>query len=233
MIKNYFKIAWRNLMRNKGFTAINIVGLSVGLASCLLISWYVINELSYDNYNTKADRIYRVTLDAKLNGNPGIYATTEGPLEAALKDNFPEIEKVTRMVDKDGIVVSPQKFYIKMGNEDVQETKVVFTESSLFDVFTLPKVAGDLSTSLDAPHTAVLTESAAKKYFNSTDVVGRTLTVNDTSLYKINAVIADVPHNSHFNYDFFLSFNTLPESKWKAWGYSGVHNYVLLKPGAN
>lgn len=233
MLRNYIKTAIRSLKKNLGFTAINVLGLSVGLATCLLIVFYVVNELSYDRYNTKADRIYRVTVEAMLNGHGGTYATTEGPLEAALKDNFPEIEKVTRLIDNNGLAVSPSKFSIRKGSTNIQEKRVVYTESSLFDVFTLPMVAGDPKKSLDDPHTAVITESTAKKYFGKTDVVGQVLTINDTSLYRITGVIKDVPLQSHFNYDFFLSFSTLPESHWKGWGYSGVHNYLLLRPGAN
>ncbi|MBS1504435.1 MAG: ABC transporter permease, partial [Bacteroidetes bacterium] len=204
-----------------------------GLATCLLIVFYVVDELSYDKYNTKADRIYRVTVDAMLNGHGGKYATSEGPLEAALKDNFPEIEKVTRIIDKPGLAVSASKFNIRKGSSNIQETRVAYTESSLFDVFTLPMIFGDPGKSLDEPHTAVVTESAAQKYFGKTDVVGQVLTINDTSLYRITGVIKDIPLQSHFNYDFLLSFSTLPESHWKGWGYSGVHNYLLLKPGAN
>jgi len=233
MIRNYIKTAYRSLVKNVGFTAINVLGLSVGLATCLLIVFYVLDELSYDKYNTKADRIYRITIEAGLNGHAGSYATSEGPLKAALKDNFPEIEKTTRMIDKDGIFFSPSKFSIRKGNGNIQEKKVVFSESSLFDVFTLPVISGNVARSLDEPHSAVITESTAKKYFNKTDVVGQTLTINDTSIYKITAVIKDIPSQSHFNYDFFLSFSSLPESKVRGWGYSGVHNYVLLKPGTN
>ncbi|HTD38977.1 MAG TPA: ABC transporter permease, partial [Mucilaginibacter sp.] len=233
MIRNYIKTAYRSLVKNVGFTAINVLGLSVGLATCLLIVFYVVDELSYDKYNAKADRIYRITLQASLNGHAGSYATSEGPLEDALKDNFPEIEKTARLIDKDGLAVSPSKFSIRKGSGNIQEKKVVFTESSLFDVFTLPVVSGNVARSLDEPHSAVITESTAKKYFNKTDVVGQMLTINDTSLYKITAVIKDIPLQSHFNYDFFLSFSTLPESHWRGWGYSGVHNYVLLKPGTN
>jgi putative ABC transport system permease protein len=233
MIKNFIKTAIRTLRKNLGFTAINVLGLSVGLATCLLIVFYVVDELSYDKYNSKADRIYRVTINAMLNGHGGLYATSEGPLQAALKDNFPEIEKVTRLIDNNGLAVSASKFSIRKGNSNIQEKKVVYTESSLFDVFTLPMVAGDPKTSLDQPHTAVVTESTAQKYFGKTDVVGQVLTINDTSQYRITGVIKDISLQSHFNYDFFLSFSTLPESHWKGWGYSGVHNYLLLRPDAN
>lgn len=233
MIKNYIKTAWRSLLKNKGFTVLNVLGLSVGLATCLLIVFYVVDELSYDKYNTKAKRIYRISVDASLNGNAGKYSTSEAPLMDAVKNDFPEIEKTVKLVDATGLYLSPQKFYVKKGNENIQEKSVVFTESSLFDVFTLPMIDGSPSTALNDPHTAVITESTAKKYFNKVNAIGQTLTFNDTSIYKITGVIRDVPAQSHFNYDFFLSFSTLPESHSNSWGYSGIHNYLLLKSGAN
>src|ERR1700748_3028085 len=102
MIRTYIKTAFCSLTKNKGFTAINVLGLSVGLATCLLIVFYVVDELSYDRYNIKADRIYRISVDASLNGNAGKYSTSEAPLIGAIKDNFPEIEKTTRLIDASG-----------------------------------------------------------------------------------------------------------------------------------
>ena len=233
MIKNYFKTAYRSLLKNKGFTILNVAGLSVGLATCLLIVFYVVDELGYDKYNAKADRIYRISEDVRLNGNAQFAATTEEPLLDALKGNFPEIENGTRLIDANGLFISPTKFYMKIGNASIQEKKIVYSESSLFDVFTLPMIAGSPTTALSDPHSAVITENMALKYFNKTDVVGQTLTINDTSNYKITGVIKNIPAQSHFNYDFFLSFSSLPESKQHGWGYSGMHNYLLLKPGAN
>src|SRR3984885_3684587 len=233
MIRNYIKTAYRSLLKNKGFTILNVLGLSVGLATCLLIVFYVVDELGYDNYNTKADRIYRLGVEAKLNGNAGVYATSEVNWKNILQTSFPEVEKVARLVDKNGLFLSPQKFYVKRNNGDILEKNIVFTESSLFDVFTLPMVDGSPSTALDEPNTAVITESTAKKNFNKVNVVGQTLTINDSSIYKITGVIKDIPAQSHFNYDFFLSFSSRPESKSTSWGYAGLHNYLLLKPGTD
>jgi len=233
MIKNYLKTAIRSLKKQIGFTVINILGLSIGLATCLLIVCYVADELSYDRYNTQSDRIYRVTVAAGLNGHEGVYATSEGPLQEALKADFPEIEQTTRMIDKKGLFRSTRKFFIKKGTENIEESKVVFTESSLFSVFTLPLISGQPAGILNEPHSAVITESAARKYFNSTDITGRTLIINDTSLYKITGVARDIPAQSHFHYDFFLSFSSLPESRVRGWGYSGIHNYLLVRPGTD
>lgn len=233
MIRNCIKTAYRSLLKNKGFTALNVLGLSVGLATCLLIVLYVVDELNYDRYNLNADRIYRITIHAKLNGNAGIYATSEGPLLPFIDGEFPDIEKSARVVDAGGIFYSPSKFYFKKGTQSILERNVVYTETPFFSMFTLPMIQGSTATALNEPFSAVITESTARKYFNKVDVVGETLVMNDTSNYKITGVIKDVPYQSHFNYDFFLSFNTLPESKVKGWGYMGVHNYVMLKPNAN
>ena len=233
MIRNYIKTAYRSLLKNKGFTFLNVFGLSVGLATCLLIVFYVVDELGFDQYNTKADRIYRLTTDAKLNGNAGVYTTSEVTWKNILQTSFPEVEKVARLVDKNGLFLSPQKFYVKKNNGNILEKNIVFTESSLFDVFTLPMIDGSPSGALDEPNTAVITESTAKKYFNKVNVVGQTLTINDSSVYKITGVIKNIPAQSHFNYDFFLSFSSRPESKSHSWGYAGLHNYLLLKPGTD
>ena len=230
MIRNYIKTAFRSLMKNKGFTALNIIGLAIGLASCLLITLYVVDELSYDKYNVNANRIFRITETVKLNGNEASYAGTPQPLQEALKQ-FPEIEKTTRFFPVNSLFLSPKKFFLRNGDKKIEEKHIVFAESSVFDVFTLPVVNG--KPALDEPNTAVITESAAKKYFDKTNAVGETLTINDTTQYKITAVIKDIPEQSHFNYDFFLSYSSLPESRNSFWGYSGVHNYVLLKPGAD
>src|ERR1700753_1449469 len=138
MIKNYIKTAYRSLLKNKGFTALNVLGLSVGLATCLLIVLYVVDELSYDRYNVNADRIYRMTIHAKLNGNAGVYATSEGPLLPFIDGNLPDIEKSARVVDASGIFYSPSKFYFKKGTQSILERNVVYTETPFFNMFTLP-----------------------------------------------------------------------------------------------
>jgi putative ABC transport system permease protein len=232
MFKNYLKTAVRNLRKNIGFTAINVLGLSVGLATCLLIVFYVVDELSYDKYNTKADRIYRITENAKLNGREGSYAGSGEPFIEAMK-GYQQVEKFTRMIPTQSLFLSPSKYFVRKGNQNIEEHNIVYTESSLFDVFTLPMLYGSPAKALNDPHTAVITESTANKYFGKTNAVGETLTINDTTLYKITGVIKDVPSQSHFHYDFFFSYSSIPESHQHGWGYAGVHNYMLLKPGTN
>ena len=232
MIRNYIKTAYRSLLKNKGFTVLNVLGLSVGLATCLLIVFYVVDEFSYDRYNVNAERIYRVSEDVSLNGNHIFSASTEKPLMDALK-SFPQIEKMARIIPKESLFLSSSKFSVRKGNNNISEKNVTYAESGLFDVFTLPMIDGNPSTALTEPHSAVITESTAKKYFNKTDVVGETLTINDTSIFKITGVIKDIPVQSHFNYDFILSYSSIPEFKAYGWGYASIHNYLLLKPGTD
>src|SRR3954466_11457648 len=199
MIKNYLKVALRNLWKNRGFSAINIVGLSIGLATCLLIMLYVMDELSYDKFNEKADRIYRVDGDIQFGGNHFILAVAPEPMGPALEQDYPQVEQYVRFRNY-GV------FLVKKGNENMQEDKVVYADSTLFDVFTLPMIAGDPKTALKDPKSVVITETIAKKYFNTTDnVVGRALTVNDTSSLKISGVIKNIPSQSHFKFDFFVA----------------------------
>lgn len=232
MISNYLKTAVRSFKNNKGVSAINIIGLSAGIAACILIVIYVTDELSYDRYNVNANRIYRITENVSLNGHEGSYAGTEKPLKQAIQD-VQGIEKITRLVPVSSLFLSPKKFFVKKGNEVIEENKIVYAESDLFDVFTLPMIEGNATGSLSEPFTTVITESTAKKYFNRVNVVGESIIINDSGLYKVTAVIKDIPLQSHFNYNFFLSYSSIPESQIDGWGYSGIHNYVLVKPAAS
>lgn len=227
MIKHYFKIAFRNLWKNKGFSAINIFGLAIGLAVCLLILFYVNNELGYDKYNTKADRIFRIDGDLKFGGNHFVLAQTPDPLGPALKEDFPQVEQYVRMRDHGGIMV-------KKNNQNIQEDRVIYVDSTLFSVFTLPMIKGDPTSALVQPNSVVITESTAKKYFNSTDVVGKTLTIGDSGFYKVTGVIKDIPKQSHFHYDFFISmYGQLSPYEINQWTSNNFNTYIVLKKGTD
>lgn len=226
MLKNYIKTAFRSLRKNTGFTAINILGLSVGLATCLLIVFYVIDELSYDRFNEKADRIARVNFEIKFGGNNSKYAQSMAPLAQVLKSEFPAVEAAVRLQGRGGV-------HVKKNNENIQEDMMVYSDPGLFDVFTLPMINGNPATALVEPNCVVVTESIAKKYFNSVDVVGKTLVLNDTQNYKVTGVIKDIPKQSHFNYGFFLSMSSNGDSKETTWLSNNFNTYVLLKPGAD
>jgi putative ABC transport system permease protein len=222
MIQNYLKTAFRTLLKNKGFTILNVLGLSLGLASCLLIIFYVVDELSYDRYNTKADRIYRVNEDLKLGENNVLYAVCMPPLAQTLKNDFPYIENTVRLKNAGSK-------HVKKGTTNILENNIAFADPSLFDVFTLPMINGSPSTALAEPNSVVLTETMAKKYFNSTNVTGKILTFDDNNFYKVTGVIKDIPRTSHFNFDFFISMSTFPDSRSDEWLRSDYNTYVLFK----
>eukprot|EP01037_Dinobryon_pediforme_P016853 gene16853-17038_t len=161
--------------------------------------YYVVDELSYDKFNVKADRIYRINTDIKYGGSNSAYAITQPPLAEALKENFPEVEKATRL-----ILATDIRF--KKGAEIFHESKTAYADASIFGVFTLNMLSGDPKTALTEPNAIVVTERAAKKYFNKTNVVGDYLTlVNTNTAYKITGVLKDMPAQSHFNFDYFMS----------------------------
>lgn len=227
MFKNYFKVAFRNLWKNKGFTSINIIGLSVGLATCLLILLYVMDELSFDKYNEKAGRIFRVDSDITFGGNHFVAAVTPEPMGATIKRDYPEVETEVRFRNYGGMLV-------RKGSQNLQEEKVIYADSTLFDVFTLPMLYGDPKTALVNPNSVVINETTAKKYFNTADVVGKSLLVNDDKGLKITGVIKDVPNQSHFNFDFFIATNGAIE-KWEInqWTSNNLNTYIVLKESAD
>ena len=226
MIRNYIKTAFRNLLKNKGFTAINVLGLALGLATCLLIVFYVFDELGYDKYNLNAGRIYRINTDIKFGGNESSSADAPAPTAATLKADFPEIEQVTRFRVQGGNQV-------KKGTQNIQENLMVFADPTIFSVFTLPMINGDPKTALKDPHTVVISQKMAEKYFNTTNAVGKVLTFNDTSLYKVTGVIKNIPSQSHFHFDFFISMPTLAESREDVWFNNDFKTYLLLRPGVD
>jgi putative ABC transport system permease protein len=222
MFKNYIKTAFRSLYKNKGFTAINILGLALGLATCVVIVLYVVDELSYDRYSTKSERIFRVNADLKLGENRKDYAVTMPPLAKTLVAEFPYVEDAVRLKNA-------YTMHAKKGDVNIIENRVAFADPQLFNVFTLPMISGDAKTALAEPNSVVLTESTAKKYFDKTDVVGQMMVLNDNQNFKITGVIKDVPKNSHFNFDFFLSMATWADSRSNAWLRNDYSTYVLLK----
>ncbi|MBN9384704.1 MAG: ABC transporter permease [Chitinophagaceae bacterium] len=227
MLRNYFKTALRNLWRNKGFSAINIIGLSIGLATCLLIVLYVVDELSYDRWNKKADRIYR--LDAEINfGGNHLFLAVAPPLAGpSMLQDYPEVKQYTRYR-----YASP--LLIRKGDQNIREESVTYADSSMFDVFTLPMISGDPRTALTTPHSMVISEKIARKYFDNVNAVGRVLVINDSIQYKVTGVIHDMPAQSHFRYDIFIPMLQLQSSRAvDEWLSHNYNTYVLLKDDAD
>ena len=228
MLKNYFKTAWRNLVKNKIYTAINIIGLGTGLGCFLLIALYVTDELSFDRYNKKADRIYRINTDIRFGGTDMHMALTSDMMGQLLKKDYPEVENYTRIYTSNGDKM------IRKGNQYIDESRVAHVDSTFFDIFSLHALQGNLHTALDQPNTVVITRAAAMKYFGTTDVLGKILKTgtNPTTPYKITGVIEDVPRDSHFHFDFFFSMKNVDYN----WGQITSHNfytYLLLRKGTD
>jgi putative ABC transport system permease protein len=229
MFRNYLKIAFRSLRKSRGFTALNIIGLASGLGVCLLIVLYVTDELSYDRYNVNADRIYRVDEDAYINNTRFVSANTSKFFGPALVASYPKIQQMVRFRD-------PGDLFVRKGNDHVLDHHFTFADSTIFKVFTLPMIAGDPNTALNNPHSIVIDESAARRYFNSTDVIGRTLEVGSNNrLLKITGVIRDMPEQSQFHFSFIrplreaYNFNNPSDDDWLS---SNYYTYILVQPGA-
>ena len=225
MFKNYLKVALRTLRRHKGYTAINVAGLAVGLAGCILILLFVQDEWRYDRYHEKADRIYRAVLDTRFGGGDPInLPVAAAPLAQTMVEVFPEVEAAARLEKRVNIVV-------QYGEARFREDRFFYADSSIFEVLTLPLVQGDAKTALVEPNTVVLTETMAAKYFGDTPPLGKTLAVNETD-FLVTGVLADAPRHTHFHYDFIASFVTRPYSEDTGWFPINYYTYLALRrPG--
>jgi len=235
MLKNYFKTAWRNIKRHKVYSGINILGLAIGIAACLLILQYVSFELSYENFQTNKDRIYRVEQDRYDNGKLSTqWAAGAFGVGNAFKDAIPEIEEYVKVIRNNKVITEVQ-------NQPLKIDKVFFATNSFFNVFTYPLVAGNKSNALKDPFTAAISESTAKKVFGTTNVVGKQIELNRNSNYIIKAVYKDAPVNTQIRPDILLSYATFV--KWttdssgngpeNAWEWDGCLTYLLLHKGAD
>ncbi len=226
MIKNYFKIAWRNLWRNKGFSAINIAGLAIGITTCLLIMLYVNHELGYDRFNKKSGRIVRVYFQGEIQGQKLKEATVMAPVAQTMKTDYPEVEDATRLRafhETPKMIVEGKLF-----KGDV----MAYADANFFDVFTLPFLKGNPSAALAEPNNIILTESTAKKYFGNDEAIGKIISKkNDSVFYKVTGVIKDIPVNSHFHFDLLGSMAGIPQSKEANWMSSDFYTYLVLREG--
>ncbi|MEJ7739014.1 MAG: ABC transporter permease [Chitinophagaceae bacterium] len=222
MLKNYLKVAFRNLWKNKFFSAINMLGLAIGISTCLLITLFVLDELSFDHYNENAGRIYRVNTDLKFGGAEQKFAVASAPLGFTMVNESPEIENAVRFRSYGSSV-------IRKGDQNIKEDRIIYADSTLFDVFTLPIVSGHSKKALTEPNTLVISERIARKYFNRTNVAGEILLFDNKTNYKITAVIRNIPPASHFNFDIFVSLSGLAESRDDNWLSFNFNTYLLLR----
>jgi putative ABC transport system permease protein len=235
MLRNYLKIAFRNLYRRKVFSCINISGLGIGIASCLLILLYVADELSYDRFLKNAPRIYRVTTHLRTEGKATAYATAPPPLAEAIRREFPEVQAVTRVLRWNDFTMRPESGVNRQ--KSFREKRVYYAESSFFEVFSYKLLAGDPATALAQPYSVVLTAAAARKYFGDqvrwNEVLGKNLLVGqDPWPCRITGVVETPPAQSHFHFDMLLYEPGLHREIFGGgnWSWAIVHTYLLLNP---
>jgi putative ABC transport system permease protein len=226
MFKNYLKVALRNLWKSKGFSAINIIGLAAGLGVCLLIVLYVADEWSYDRYNKNADRIYRLDADIYFNNTQFTSSISPKPLALTLAKECPQVEQMVRINYQNDILV-------KKGGDWIRDHHVALADSTFFKVFTVPLLAGDPATALNEPHSIVIDESAARRYFNSTDVIGKTLELENKTICKVTGVMKDFPRQSHFHLSFIRPLRDGYQGDNDAWLSNNWHSYILVRPGVD
>jgi putative ABC transport system permease protein len=232
MIKNLLRVALRNFMRDKWYSLLNILGLTTGITFSVFLIFYITDELSYDKYNEKADRIYRIASYVKEPDKDTMrWAITPFPMAPALSKDYPEVEEAVRLWSDGG---GDGKAMFKNGDLRFYEEKVFYADSNLFRVFTHKFIEGNPRTALIAPKSIVLTQSIAEKYFGvNTSYVGKTLQNASGDVYKVTAVIKDVPRNSHIRFNILMSRSSLPADFANNWGGFGFYTYVLLKPNTN
>lgn len=229
MFRHHFKITLRLLMRNKRSSFINISGLAIGLAACILISLYIQYELSYDRYNKKADRIFRLTEQSSASGRQLNYAQTPEQLAPLLQSNFPQIEFAARMVQMSHYVSAFDDVLVTFQHKQFYEKNLYFTDPSLFKIFTLPVIEGNVENGLSRPNTIFISASIAKKYFGEQNAIGQILKIGDSQNYEVTGVFKDFPSNSHIHADFLASLaSIIPQQSNGDW-YRSVYTYLLLK----
>jgi putative ABC transport system permease protein len=226
MFRNYLKIAWRSLWKNKTMAFINILGLVTGITCCLLIGLYIRHEYSYDRFQEKGDRIVRVLMDYKFtSGDYKKVAVTSTKVLPVFARTFPEIESGVRMTEYSRIIT--------LGDQQFAEDHIMFADSTFFDLFSLRLLQGDPKQSLSGPNKMILTTTTAKKYFGNNNPVGQILKVGSDAIpYEVTGVMEDCPSNSQMQFDFLVSFSSLKANQEQTWWNANYTTFLLLKDKA-
>jgi len=227
MLKNFFITAIRNLFKHKGYLFINIIGLAIGLASFIFISLYVIHELSYDRFHSQYENIYRLKIKGQMSGQELHQAITAAPTARAVLDDYPEIEKAVRIAEFGAWLI---RYEDKKFNED----GILFADSTFFDIFDFNLLRGNPKTALVSPRSMIMTETFATKYFGNEDPMGKSLSVEeDTIFYTVTGIIEDTPENSHFHFDMIGSMNSIRNSRSENWVSHNYYTYLTIKEGTS
>ncbi len=224
MLKNHIIMAIRNLARQKGYSVINIAGLTIGIASCILILLFVTSELSYDRHHNKSNLIYRAGIEAVFGDDHFFSAYTSGAMKDALDYEFSEIEEACRLYH----ITRP---VIRIEDRSFVEDNLFFADSNFFRVFTVPMIKGDPASAISRPNTVILSQETSQRLFGSNDPVGKTIVVNGRYPLEITGISVNMPHNSHFRYDFLASIETIiPDQPdvFQYWANNNLYTYMLL-----
>ena len=223
MLRNLLLIAIRNIRKDKTYSAINILGLTIGITCSVFLLMYILDELSFDRYHKNANSIYRVVSNIKEPDNAFTWAVAQIPLAEELRDNYPEVKNVVRFFDLG-------RTLYKNGEKEFYEEKIFLADSTVFDMFSYTFLQGDPNTALDKPNNIVLTKELAIKYFGTADALGKSLQNKTGDTYHISGVIDNVPLNSHFIFDALISRSSIPRYQG-SWGNFGVYTYLQLPEG--
>ena len=227
MLKNFLTVALRNILKQKFYAFINVLGLSIGIIVSIFILIYIIDELSFDRFHAKSDRIYRVNLIASLGGQELVGTYTPPPMAAALKEEVPEITHAMRMWEWNNTVV-------KYEDKSFTEDKLYHADSSFFDIFSFKLLHGDPNTALDEPNSVLLSEDMANKYFGNAQALGEIITIgNDNQAFKVTGVLENPPSNSHLQYNLVTSFHSFDFSKSDIWLNNSLQTYFTTVKSAN
>ncbi len=221
MLRNYFLVAVRNILKRKFYSFINIAGLTIGVAATLFIILYIMDELSYDRFHARIDHMYRVELHGKLAGQEIYAANTPPPLAQAMVNEVPGVESALRLWEWNDVVI---RYEDKVFTDDL----IFHTDSNFFKFFSFKLIEGDPGTALKEPNSMVLTESMAEKFFGDEEKLGKILTFsNDNTAMKITGITEDPPHNSHFKYNYLVSFNSNDFGRSDQWLSNSLHTYFV------
>lgn len=228
MIRNYFKVTYRNLIRQKAYAFINIFGLAIGLTCSILIGLYVIHEYSYDKFHKDSNRLYRIMLDFKMGNNAMAGPISPAPMASEVLKQLPETEDAVRIRHNSNRAVTIE-------NKTFYEDLFFYADSNFFNIFNINFVDGDPATALVQPNSVVLTTTASEKFFGTTNSVGKTfrITNGDTTLYEVSAVVKPLPENSHFHFNILASMSGDADSKTPFWLSNNYYTYLKLKKGTD
>jgi putative ABC transport system permease protein len=230
MFKNYLITAYRNLKKTKLFSLINILGLAIGMAACLLILHYVNFERNYDKFHENYENIYRLRYERTDDAGASVkFASCCPPAAARIRGNYPEVEKIARLL-RSTATVSYQ-------NEKFLEERIYYAEPQFLDILKFPFIVGDPLTGINEPNTAFISQSTATKYFGDTDPIGKSISVNKRTEYQVTGIFKDIPQNSHLKFDLLLPWENMAKvygpDYTEAWGHTGSFTYLVARPGTD